>query len=126
MKNKYKETETEQIEKVEQNEQTEQVEKVEQTVEETVSNPVEESRVWVYIGPTIRGVVINGTVLSGTRQAVLSGLPQDYKKYPQIERLIVADKALTSAKKQLAEGKGSISIAYNAVAAAIQSATKEV
>lgn len=123
MKNKYKETETEQIEKVE---QTEQVEKVEQIVKETVSNPVEESRVWVYIGPTIRGVVINGTVLSGTRQAVLSGLPQDYKKYPQIERLIVADKVLASAKKQLAEGKGGITIAYNAVVAAIQSATKEV
>lgn len=131
MKTKNKETEqlntAENPEIVEQNEQNQPIQQLEKAKEVKQSEQAaEEARVWVYIGPTVRGIVTNGAVLSGTRSAVLAGLPCGYKNYPQIERLIVSPKDLINAKKQLAEKKGGITKAYEAVTAAVYGAAKEV
>lgn len=134
MKTKNKETEqlntadsTEIAEQNKQNQQIEPIQQLEKAEEVKQSEQAaEEAKVWVYIGPTIRGIVTNGAVLSGTRSAVLAGLPCGYNNYPQIERLIVSAKDLINAKKQLAEKKGGITKAYEAVAAAVYGAAKEV
>ena len=55
---------------------------------------------------------------------MLEKLPTGWKKYPQIERLIVSDAAVARAREQISEGKGGISVAYNAVAAAVLSAAE--
>lgn len=73
--------------------------------------------VWVYVGPSIRGIITNGGIFRGTKSDILSGLPEGWKKYPKIERLIVSDKSLAVAREQLRQGKGGVSVAYNAVAA---------
>lgn len=75
--------------------------------------------VWVYVGPSIRGIVTNGGIYHGTKSEVLSGLPDGWQKYPQIERLIVSDKSLAKAREQIRQSKGGITVAYNAVAAAL-------
>ena len=90
-----------------------------------VSEPIpEEKGVWIYIGPNVRGIATNGSIYFGTKSSVLEKLPADWKKYPQIERLIVSDAAVARAREQISEGKGGISVAYNAVAAAVLSAAE--
>lgn len=96
-----------------------------ETADEKSGAP-EKSGVWVYIGPTVRGVITNGGIFFGTKQSVLDALPRNWRDYPQIERLIVSDTALAHAKQQIYEGKGGVSVAYNAIAAAVQNAAKEV
>lgn len=90
-----------------------------------VSEPIpEEKGVWIYIGPNVRGIATNGSIYFGTKSSVLEKLPTGWKKYPQIERLIVSDAAVARAREQISEGKGGISVAYNAVAAAVLSAAE--
>ena len=57
---------------------------------------------------------------------MVEGLPEGWKNYPQIERLIVSDKQLARTKELISEGKGGISVAYNAIAAEVLNAAKEV
>ena len=85
----------------------------------------EKSGVWVYIGPNIRGIVTNGGIYVGTKSEVLARLPDGWKKYPKIERLIVSDAAVSRAKEQINEGKGGISVAFKELAAAINAAEME-
>lgn len=95
--------------------------------ENTVSTTepvVEKSGVWVYIGPNIRGIVTNGGIFVGTKSEVLKRLPDGWRKYPKIERLLVSDGAVARAKEQIYEGKGGISTAYKEVAASIQNAAE--
>ena len=46
-------------------------------------NAVEESRVWVYLGPSIRGVVTNGRIYFGSKAEIIEsfGLPADRAAY---------------------------------------------
>lgn len=104
-------------------------EKTEELIPEEVSSVVEpipeKSGVWVYVGPTIRGIVTNGGIYVGTKNEVLARLPDGWKKYPKIERLLVSDAAVSRAKGQINEGKGGISVAFKELAAAIRNAAEE-
>ena len=73
-------------------------------------NAAAESRVWVYLGPSIRGVVTNGRIYFGSKAEIIEKL----KDYPQIERLIVADHNVAKAKSDLKEKRG-IYIPYDAL-----------
>lgn len=42
----------------------------------------------VYLGPSIRGVVQNGTIYSGTKEEILEFLAPAIEKYPRIADLI--------------------------------------
>ncbi len=68
--------------------------------------------VFIYLGPSIRGVIQKGSIYRGTRESVLSSIAFAIEKYPQIERLIVADNAIVSAKQKIAVGGNSLSKAY--------------
>ena len=63
--------------------------------------------VFIYLGPSIRGVIQKGSIYRGTRESVLSSLAFAIEKYPKIERLIVADNEIVSAKQKIAVGGNS-------------------
>ena len=71
--------------------------------------------VYVYIGPSIRGVIQKGSIYRGTRESILASLDSALKEYPKIERLIVADTELVSAKNKISIGGNSLSNAYRAL-----------
>ena len=68
--------------------------------------------VFIYLGPSIRGVIQKGSIYRGTRESVLSSIAFAIEKYPKIERLIIADSEIVSAKKKIAVGGNSLSSAY--------------
>lgn len=68
--------------------------------------------IFVYIGPTIRGVIQKGTIYRGTHESVLSSLAFAIGKRPEIKRLIVADSEIVSANQKIAVGGNSLSNAY--------------
>jgi len=68
--------------------------------------------VFVYVGPSIRGTIQNGSIYCGTRESVIGSLCSAIEKFPMIERLIVADKDIVSAKQKIAHGNNSLSLAF--------------
>lgn len=80
---------------------------ISEPAEQAEKKPAEsDARIWVYLGPSIRGVVINGRIFSGTKADVVKQLENGIKEYPQIERLIVADRELTKARNDLKAKRG--------------------
>lgn len=58
-------------------------------------SPAHEAGFCMYIGPTIMGVIQNGTVFRGTKAEALSSVSSDViEKYPLIASLIVSDSTL--------------------------------
>ena len=82
--------------------------------EQDAQGTAAEARVWVYLGPSIRGVVTNGRILFGTKDEIVQSFGDKIKEYPQIERLIVADRNVAKAKNDLKEKRG-IYIPYDAL-----------
>ncbi len=74
----------------------------------------EKRRVWVYLGPTIRGVITNGRIMCGDREEILKTFAPSVKLYPEIERLIVSYLRVAQARRELREKRG-IAIAYDAL-----------
>lgn len=78
-------------------------------------------RVYVYIGPSIKGIVTNGSVFYAVKHDIVSEIRVRAKAarteelMKNIERLIVEDRELSSAKSKLQNGKNSLSIAYTAI-----------
>lgn len=83
----------------------------------------DEPCVFVYLGPTIRGVITNGGIFTGTKPEILKRFEKGVEKFPQIRRLIIADRNLAKAREMLANGEGAISVAYKKLA---ESINKEV
>ena len=54
-----------------------------------------------YLGPSIRGVVQNGTIYEGTLQSVLQFLAPAIEKYPRIGKLIVSGDDLPVAREKI-------------------------
>ncbi len=79
------------------------------------ANFIPKDEIFVYIGPSVRGIIQNGSIFRGERGAVLGKNASAIEFCPKIERLIVADREIMSAKKKLKEGGNSISLAYAAV-----------
>lgn len=77
--------------------------------------PEERSGIFVYIGPSIRGIIQNGSIFRGTKKEVLAKNTAAIEFCPKVERLIVADSEILSAKKKIKEGGNTVSIAYRAV-----------
>lgn len=56
--------------------------------------PVAEVGFCVYIGPTMAGVIQNGTIIRGNRKNVLSGMASVIEKHPLVATLIVSGDTL--------------------------------
>lgn len=61
----------------------------------TKADAVTDNGFCVYLGPSIIGVIQNGTVFNGSKEEVLSSLKSATEKYPMIASLIVTDKTLS-------------------------------
>ena len=92
---------------------------------EKVPESASESRIWVYLGPSIRGIITNGSIHKGSRSEILKKFEGGIEKYPKIERLIVADRNVAEAKERLNEKKGSIYINYIELVRQISEKDKE-
>lgn len=72
----------------------------------------EKPSVFVYLGPSIRGIITNGGIYAGTRSEVLARFADGIEKYPDIARLIIEDKHVAKTRERLSRGEGAVSIAY--------------
>lgn len=96
-----------------------------QTAEETVitKEDSKERRVYVYIGPSIKGVITCGGVFGGSKKEILNRIELGAKAagveslVEKIGRLIIEDKNVAAARAKLKEGENSLSIAYKTIAA---------
>ena len=52
--------------------------------------------VYIYIGPSIKGVIQKGTIYPGSRQEVIAALDRAIQKYPRIRNLIVSGDTLAA------------------------------
>lgn len=69
----------------------------------------EKTEIYVYIGPTVRGVLQSGTVYRGKKSDIIGKIAE---KYPQIEKLTVKSSALADARRKIQNGEGIIALAY--------------
>ena len=76
------------------------------------ATPKEVKGIYVYIGPSIRGLIINGSIRKGTKTSIFEGLGNRAEKYPLIKKLLIIDTELSKARQKLSSGDNAISIAY--------------
>ncbi len=69
--------------------------------------------VFVYLGPSIRGVVTNGRVFMGTKAEIYERLSGGIEKYPLIAKFIFRDRDVAAAREKLSDKKGAVYVAYN-------------
>lgn len=77
----------------------------------------EPESVFVYLGPSIRGVIQNGSIYRGTRTEVVESLKAAIEVYPKIERLLFGDVEIAAAKEKLRNGGNALSLAYQSLLA---------
>ena len=80
----------------------------------------EPDTVYVYVGPTVKGVVQNGAIMTGTRDAVLFRLRDAVERYPMIAELLVRDTELAAARKKIKDGGNALAGAYRTMCAAVK------
>ena len=71
--------------------------------------------VYVYLGPTIQGVISNGAIFNGTFESVLQKNAIAIKKAPSIKKLIVKDTEVIKTKALLKAGGNALSHAYKTI-----------
>lgn len=57
--------------------------------------------IFMYLGPSIRGVVQSGSIYRGTREQICDALAPAIKKFPEIEKFVFADAEIATARKQI-------------------------
>ncbi len=56
--------------------------------------PKDEASFFMYLGPTILGVIQSASIYTGTRKGVEKLLSDTIEKYPRIKALLVSDKTI--------------------------------
>ena len=74
--------------------------------------------VFVYLGPSIRGVIQHGSIYRGTRGSVELRLFGAIAKYPDIRRLIISAEKVSAIKEKIKKGVGAEYNAYRRINAA--------
>lgn len=70
----------------------------------------------VYIGPSIRGVIQNGTIVHGSRADVEKSLASGIEKYPLIAKLIVTDLTLAEDRIKVKTAGNMLNVYYKKLA----------
>ncbi len=76
---------------------------------------VQDDGVYVYLGPSIRGVIQYGSIYRGTRADVLSALSYAIEKYPKIKNLLVESAEIATAKEKIRSGGNLLAVSYKAL-----------
>lgn len=70
---------------------------------------------WVYLGPTIMGKIQNGTILFGTKEAILANAPVA-AEFEEIENLIVPVRRLPEDLKNVKTPGNALYVIYRTLA----------
>lgn len=70
----------------------------------------------VYLGPTITGLIQEGTIYRGTKETVVVSLDKAIKKYPLIKSLIVTNEDLVEARVKVKTPGNILYVSYHKVA----------
>lgn len=68
-----------------------------------------------YVGPTIIGVIQNGTIYSSPRDVVLQELASVIEKHPNVAKLIVPGAELAEARKNIKTPGNRLYVAYRSM-----------
>lgn len=74
---------------------------------------VNNSGFYIYIGPTIRGVIQNGTIYRGTRAEAMEKAASAIEKYKLVKTLIVSGDALPVARLRLKKPGNAFYVNYH-------------
>lgn len=66
----------------------------------------------VYCGPTIRGVIQNGTIYTGKRSEIETGLAKICEDRPDIRLLLVESNRVAEVREKIRTGINAYSVAY--------------
>lgn len=81
----------------------------------------DESGVFAYLGPNIKGIITNGTIFSGAKSDFIASIKSrleiagDIDKITLISRLIIRDTSIMSAKEKIKDGGNALSEAYKKI-----------
>lgn len=84
---------------------------------ETVT-AVEEEKIFVYLGPTIGGLIQTGTIYKAKSKDDIADIALAVSKIPKIKQLIVQDINIRSTQAKLRDGNNAVSNAFKEIAAA--------
>ena len=79
---------------------------------ESRQHEVNNSGIYIYIGPTIRGVIQNGDIYRGTRAEAMQKAASAIEKYKLVKTLIVSGDALPVARLRLKEPGNAFYVNY--------------
>ena len=74
--------------------------------------PVKETGFFVYLGPSIRGVIQTATVFPGPRSEVEEFLAGPIERYPRIKRLLVSGDTLAEDRVKVKTPGNGLYVAY--------------
>lgn len=83
---------------------------------ETAAGAAVPAGIWVYIGPSLRGLVATGKLYRGTRAEALEQAAAILARAPEAGRLIVPGKALTQARARARTPGNALYETYQALA----------
>lgn len=72
----------------------------------------EKPGVYVYVGPTVRGVIQEGTIYAGKKAEVLARVGAAIDAFPRVADLIVPAGTVAAVRHQIKNGTNLYSIAY--------------
>lgn len=75
----------------------------------------EQKEVFVYLGPSIRGVIQNGTIYQCTKDELTKTLDFAISAYPDIAPLVVKADEVMATKNNITNGVGRAARAYRAL-----------
>ena len=80
--------------------------------------PEQRETVYVYVGPSVRGLLQSGTIIKGTKADALRQLGRAVEVFGDvIQRLLVEDTELAEARRKINEGGNLLANAYAAILA---------
>jgi len=85
------------------------------------AKPVEKGGFCVYLGPSIQGVIVSGTVFSNDKKATLKELQSVIEKYPLVADLIVLGKNLPECRIKVKTSGNFLYVNYNKLAGQLKS-----
>lgn len=78
----------------------------------TAAATVSETAFYVYLGPSIRGLIQNGDIFKGGREKALEAVKPATDRFPLIEKVLVPGEELSRARVQI-KTEGTAIYAYN-------------
>ena len=76
------------------------------------ASPKKEDGFFVYLGPSIRGVIQTATIFTGTREEVEEFLAGPIERYPRIKRLLVPGDTLAEDRIKVKTPGNGLYVAY--------------